>query len=104
MSGELHFNTENLFDACNAIGSYAEDLRDELARLSREWDNLSHSWSGTAASAFSPAWDEWHQGAAKIVELLAETARNLALAATSYGENDSHSASALADASAEIGH
>jgi WXG100 family type VII secretion target len=98
MGDRLKVSATEAFAAAQAIGNHAEDLRDELQRLVREWEDLSHSWSGAAASAFAPPWQEWHEGAAKLTEMLADTSRKLAGAAVVYDEQDSEGAHALGSA------
>jgi WXG100 family type VII secretion target len=85
------------------VSDDADELRAELARLSREWDNVASGWSGAAASAFAPLWDEWHDGAAKLVETLAESCRRLERSAVAYEEQESGSADLLRIVPAEIG-
>lgn len=99
----LKVNADVAFNTAHSVGNDAEELREELSRLTREWDNVSHGWSGAAAAAFAPIWEEWHEGAAKIVETLAESSRNLAQAAVSYQEEDVNSAESLGSAGLEMG-
>jgi WXG100 family type VII secretion target len=98
MADHLRVDADAAFNASHVISNEAEELREELSRLAREWDNLSHGWSGVAASAFAPAWEEWHEGAARIVESLAESSRRLSQAAVLYEERDTSSAHALGSA------
>jgi uncharacterized protein YukE len=56
-----------------------------------------------AASSFSPVWEEWHEGAARIVEALAESSRRLAQAAVLYEERDISSAQMLGSAGTGTG-
>jgi WXG100 family type VII secretion target len=95
MTDRLRVDADTAFTTSHGVSNEADELREELARLSREWDNLSHGWSGVAASAFAPAWEEWHEGAARIVEALAESSRRLAQAAVLYEERDNNSAQML---------
>ncbi|UGU29883.1 WXG100 family type VII secretion target [Mycolicibacterium smegmatis] len=64
-------------------------------------DNLSRSWEGVAATAFTEPWEEWQQGAAKLIELLEDSAHRLAQAAVLYEEQDHSAAQALEAASPE---
>jgi len=91
----LQVNTSDLFSKAQAIGNHAEDLRDELSRLVTEWQDLAHTWEGMAASAYAPIFERWHENAAKVVENLAETSKNLMVAAAAYEEQDAGSADAL---------
>ena len=95
MADHLRVSADAAFNAAHAVSNDAEELREELSRLSQEWDDLSHGWSGVAASAFAPIWQEWHQGAAQIIESLAESSRRLAQAAVRYEEQDTDAAQSL---------
>jgi WXG100 family type VII secretion target len=95
MADNLNVDADEAFNISHSVSNDAEELREELTHLSQEWDNLSHGWSGVAASAFAPAWDEWHRGAAQIVEALAESAHRLAQAAIQYDTTDTDSAQSL---------
>ena len=103
MADHLRVDADAAFSTSHVVSNEAEELREELSRLSREWDNLSHGWSGVAASAFAPVWEEWHEGAARIVEALAESSRRLAQAAVLYEERDISSARMLGSADTGIG-
>lgn len=99
---DLMVNATEVFNVAHALSNQAHELGDELDRLSSEWDGLSHSWSGAAASAFTPAWEKWHEGATKVVELLADRADRLARAAVAYEEQDSDAGGAVGSAGAQI--
>jgi WXG100 family type VII secretion target len=103
MADHLRVDADAAFLISHVVSNEAEELREELARLSREWDNLSHGWSGVAASAFTPGWEEWHECAARIVEALAESSRRLAQAAVLYEERDNSSAQVLGSTGSGIG-
>ena len=40
--------------------------------LRTAWQDLVATWTGRAASAYEPAWDEWHDGAKTVVAILQE--------------------------------
>jgi WXG100 family type VII secretion target len=103
MADHLRVDADAAFNTSHVVSNEAEELREGLARLSREWDNLSHGWSGVAASAFTPAWEEWHEGFARIVEVLAESSRRLSQAAVLYEERDNNSAEMLSSTGSGIG-
>jgi WXG100 family type VII secretion target len=103
MADHLRVTADVAFNTAHAVSNDAEELREELARLSREWDNISRGWSGTAASALASIWEEWHEGAAKVVEALAESSRCLAEAAVRYDEQDGVSAGKLGSVAMELG-
>lgn len=81
----------------------AEELREDVAELSHEWANVSRGWSGAAASAYTPLFQEWEEGACKLVESLAESAQLLAEAAARYQEQDTASAESVATTAREMG-
>lgn len=92
-----------VFNTSHAVSNNAEELREELSRLSREWDTVSHGWSGVAASVYTPIWEEWHEGATRLVETLAESSRSLAQAAILYEERDTDTAQTLGSLPDEMG-
>jgi WXG100 family type VII secretion target len=75
----------------------------ELARLSREWDHVVSGWSGAAASSCATLWEEWHDGAAKLVERLAHSSYLLERAAVAYDQTETISAQSVRGVSTEIG-
>lgn len=103
MTGELRLHADDAFATSHSVSNDAEELREELADTAREWRNVSHGWSGAAASAYDVLWQEWHEGAAKIVEVLAESSEKLATAAVAYQEQDSYSAEAVAAPTIDLG-
>lgn len=74
------------------MGGDAEELRSKLTRLSKEWDSVWSGWSGAAAASYAALWEEWHTGAAKLVETLARSSQLLERAAVSYDEQEIASA------------
>jgi len=103
MTDNLKVDTDQAFSTAHAVCNDAEELRDELSAIVREWDSMSRGWSGTAASAFTSIWEEWHEGAAKVVETLAESSRRLAEAAVRYDDQDHDSAGRLGSAVMDMG-
>lgn len=103
MGDFLKVNADHAFNTAHSVSNDAEELREELTRIVGEWDNISRGWSGEAASAFTALWDEWHEGAAKVVESLAESSRRLGEAAVQYSEADAASADQLGATVAEMG-
>jgi WXG100 family type VII secretion target len=86
------------------VNGDAEELRAELAMLSREWDTVISGWSGAAASTYAALWEDWHDGAAKLVETLAASSQLLEQAAATYGEQETRSAQAVRSVPAEVNH
>jgi WXG100 family type VII secretion target len=91
----LEVDADQAYNTSRAVGNDAQELREELAGLQRDWDNLSREWSGVASSAYSAIWCEWLEGATTLVDALAESSHNLGVAAVSYSEQDAGSAAAL---------
>ena len=67
MPGHLQVHTDRVFTTSHGVGNDAEELRDELTRIAKDWDNLSRNWSGNAAEAYAGIWAEWHDGATTLV-------------------------------------
>jgi WXG100 family type VII secretion target len=99
----LRVDADQAYDTSHAVGNDAEELREELTALQREWENLSHGWTGGAASAYSSIWAEWLDGAHAIVESLAESSHRLGVAAVRYAEKDASSAAALDSTPIDLG-
>jgi WXG100 family type VII secretion target len=99
----LNVDSDAAYQTSHAVSNDAEDLRDELATLEQHWDNVSRGWSGAASSAFSSIWAEWHQGAVTLVGALAESSRNLGVAAVRYAEQDAESAATVNSATLDLG-
>ncbi|GAT03793.1 transcriptional regulator, Fis family [Mycolicibacterium fortuitum subsp. acetamidolyticum] len=92
---EVRVNAHEAFNTAHVVANHAQELHEELQRLTQEWANLSHGWQGVAASAYTQSWEEWQEGARKIVDVLSDEAEKLARAAAMYDETDSSSAHAL---------
>ncbi len=103
MAEHLKVEAARALDTSQVVGEDAEELRVELTRIARKWDDVSSGWSGAAASAFATLWEEWHDGAVKLVEILAETTRRLGHAAVAYEDQEDHSAKTLREIPVEIG-
>ncbi len=92
--------------ACNtsrAIANDAEELREELAVLQRDWDNLSREWSGVASAAYTASWQGWVEGATTLVDALADASHKLGVAAVLYADQDADSAIAMQSTVIELG-
>ena len=103
MAGHLEVDADAAFNTAHSVSNDAEELREEITGLAQEWTNVAHGWPGAAASAYTPIWQEWHDGATKLVDTLAESSRNLAKAAVLYNEQDTHSAHTVQTMAAEMG-
>lgn len=83
---------DEVFKAAQVLRNQAYELNDGIAGLSRDWESLSGGWSGAAASAFAPAWEDWHEGATHLVAMLVGWSDRLARAAVSYEQQDCEAA------------
>lgn len=100
---DLHVDTDEAFKTAQAIGNQAVELHDELEKLTKKWDDMSHTWEGVAASAYEPPWDKWHENATKIVQALQESSQKLAQAAAAYEEQDADGAQTVHHATIDLG-
>ena len=67
----LSVDADQAYNISRAVGNDAQELREELEGLQRDWDNLSREWSGAASYAYSAIWCEWLEGATTLVDALA---------------------------------
>ncbi|WP_100484620.1 WXG100 family type VII secretion target [Mycobacteroides abscessus] len=88
MTGAFSAQTSEMLSASDLAADVATDLKAELERLTQVWENLSSTWEGRAASAFNPEWDEWKEGAAKVIEALNGAAKTLAQHAYTFTDVD----------------
>ncbi|VAZ71745.1 hypothetical protein LAUMK4_00613 [Mycobacterium persicum] len=56
----------------HVLTNQADELKDELDSITRQWRELSSTWTGVAASAYQPPWQEWYSGAATAAATLEE--------------------------------
>lgn len=88
LSNPLQVNTQNTFEAAQAVANQALELREHLAQITLEWEQLSDNWEGKAASTYLHAWTEWHDSAKILVQCLVESSEKLMRAAIAYDEQD----------------
>lgn len=100
---ELKVDAALTLDTSHGVNGAADELRAELGRIARGWDDISSKWSGAAASAFASQWEDWHDGATRLVEILAESTRRLGHAAATYQDRENRSATMLQTMPVEIG-
>ena len=89
-------------ETSHAVAVDADELRAELSRLSHEWGAVLSGWSGAAASSYADHWEEWHSGAAKLVERLAQSSQLLERAAKAYDDQEAASVRAVRSVPAEV--
>jgi WXG100 family type VII secretion target len=94
--------TDGAFNTGHAVMAQAVELCEELDRLGHEWDGLSDSWPGVAASAYTSAWQDWHDGATKLLNTLPDLSEKLCRATVDYEQTDGDAAGTLGAAGAQI--
>ncbi|WP_071287866.1 WXG100 family type VII secretion target [Mycolicibacterium llatzerense] len=99
---QLTVDAEVALQAAQGVGSDAAELREELSRLEREWQDIAHGWKGSAASAYTALWEQWHDGATKVVQTALESSEKLNRAAVLYTQQDEESAHLVQAASPGI--
>jgi len=86
---ELQAASERLREA-------GQRLQDGLSSVDLETRQLLGSaWKGDAASAYGPAWDQWHTGAGQVVRGLQTMSDLLSVAGKEYAKTDQQSGDAL---------
>jgi len=85
-----------MHSASARLESAAQRLKDGLASVNDETTQLLGSgWKGGAASAYGPAWDQWHQGAEQVIQGLQRMSELLTIAGKEYAKTDQSGADAL---------
>ncbi|WP_319445996.1 MULTISPECIES: WXG100 family type VII secretion target [unclassified Mycobacterium] len=86
---ELHTAAARLADA-------GQRMQDGLSSVDAETTQLLGSgWKGQAASAYGPAWEQWHNGAEQVVKSLQRMSELLTIAGKEYAKTDEQAAGAL---------
>ena len=101
MAAELRMQLEAMVSAAHFLASQADELKAELGSITAIWGELSSTWTGAAASAFDPPFDEWHYGAVTVTSILEEESRLLISTTAVMAENETTSAQALAPAAVD---
>jgi WXG100 family type VII secretion target len=85
-----------LHSASARLEAAAHSLKDGLASVNDETTQLLGSgWNGGAASAYGPAWEQWHNGANQVVQGLQRMSELLTIAGKEYAKTDESGAHAL---------
>ncbi|MDY6998146.1 MAG: WXG100 family type VII secretion target [Actinomycetota bacterium] len=96
MGDSVDVVVSELSAAANRLREAGQRLQDGLASMDLETRQLLEAgWKGDAASAYSPAWDQWHSGAGQVIRGLETMADLLSLAANEYAKTDEQSGAAL---------
>lgn len=70
-------DVEKAFTAADQLQKNVRDFHEELEDLRREWELLSSTWRGSAATAYEAPWLRWVQGASTLVDELGASAENI---------------------------
>ncbi|MBI3224603.1 MAG: WXG100 family type VII secretion target [Mycolicibacterium cosmeticum] len=93
-----------LHGAADRLREAGQRLQDGLSSVDLETRELLGSgWKGDAASAFTPVWDQWHNGAGQVVRGVQTMSDLLRVAGDQYGSTDEQAAGAVAAAFPESG-
>ena len=85
-----------LHSAAARLEGAAQRLQDGLSTVDNETTQLLGSgWKGEAASAYGPAWNQWHEGATKVIEGLQRMSELLTIAGKEYAKTDEQASGAL---------
>jgi len=88
----LRVNPEVMHGVSQAISGAAKDFQTRLTELDGQVRELLANWQGGAGGAYSQAWDQWHRGAGEVQQGLAMLAEAVAVAGSSFQDQDSASA------------
>lgn len=93
MSAPLNVDPAQLHSASALAGDAARDLQREFEQLAHRWEDVSGTWDGVASRAFQPEWEQWREGAQKVIAALDSTSVLLAQHAYEFPQADQSSAS-----------
>lgn len=100
MSRPVEVVVSDLHLAAGRLRDAGQRLQDGLSGVDLETRELLGSgWQGGAATAFSTAWEQWHNGAGQVVRGVQTMADLLRVAGDQYAGTDEQGAGALASAS-----
>lgn len=87
----------DLLSAQSVVDDAAASGRAELARLTAAaQDVLGHGWHSAAASAFGAGWEQWHDGAQRVLGALEEIGVALGASARTYAAHEAATVERLA--------
>ncbi len=96
MTNSVEVVVSELHAAAARLGDAGQRLQDGLSSMDLETRELLGSgWRGSAASAYSTAWDQWHDGAGQVIRGLQTMSDLLSLAGNEYAKTDAQSGEAL---------
>lgn len=86
---DLRVTPDVLEHVSSEFDAAAQQLRDGLGSLDDEvGQTLGSSWTGSAATAYTAVWREWHEGSSKVLQGLMTMSELLASAAARYAATD----------------
>jgi WXG100 family type VII secretion target len=92
---DLSVELEAMISTAQTLATQADELKAELDSITQQWGELSATWTGAAASAFEPPWEEWHYGAVTVMALLEDHADTLRYFAAAYAAQDQSATQAV---------
>ncbi|HKV22487.1 MAG TPA: WXG100 family type VII secretion target [Mycobacterium sp.] len=92
---DIRVDAFQMVETSCGVCDHADELRSELELLSLQWDSVLSRWSGVAAVSYAALWEEWHDGAVKLVETLVRSSELLERAAANYVSQEDASACAV---------
>lgn len=79
---------DEVTDAGTYVQQVADSLINGLNSLDREISSVLDNWSGAAADAFGDGWTVTKEGAANVLDALADMARLLGVASNTVAHQD----------------
>ncbi|MGB3485243.1 MAG: WXG100 family type VII secretion target [Mycobacterium sp.] len=95
MASILQAQLEALATTADSLADQADQLENELAQIVQHWNDLSAKWTGKAASAFEPPWNDWHDGAKVVASILAEESELLRQSVALLVEHETNAQNAI---------
>lgn len=96
MSQSVEVVVAELHSASASLANAAQRLQDGLSSVNDETTELLESgWRGGAASAYAPVWQQWNDGARKVVEGLQRMSELLDIAGKEYAKTDQSAAGSV---------
>ncbi len=93
MSAPLNVDPAQLHAVSGLAAEVARDLQREQEQLAHRWEDLAGTWDGVASKAYQPEWEQWREGAQKVIAALDSTSVLLAQHAYQFPQAEQSSAS-----------
>lgn len=98
MTGAFSVQTSEMLAVADLAADAATDLSSELDKLKQKWEDLAGTWKGLGAKGYAPEFEQWVEGAQKVVSSLDSSSILLTQHAYSFEQNDSGSGGAISSA------